>query len=177
MAYNGRISVGSIAALLVAVSQLTQSIAQLFQYLPEFYQHSLYIENLFPILNYEPKIERNDGISIESIDSIEFQNVSFAYPFTDSRVLENVSFKVARGEKIALVGHNGAGKTTLFKLLCRFYDVEEGRILVNGIDIREYNVHQLRKLYGIVFQDYKLFHASVAENLCAGSMKKVTEQN
>ena len=165
MAYIGRITVGSIAALLVAVSQLSQNIVKLFQYIPEFYQHSLYIENLYPILNYETKIECEEGLAIEKIESIEFQNVSFSYPFTNHQVLSNVSFKVCRGEKVALVGHNGAGKTTLFKLLCRFYDVDEGRILINGIDIREYNVHQLRALYGIVFQDYKFFHISIAENL------------
>lgn len=165
IAYIGKITVGSIAALLVAVSNLSQSLANLFEYLPQFYQHSLYIDNLFPILNYETKIEKAEGAGIEKIESIEFKNVSFSYPNTEHRVLNHVSFQVKTGEKLALVGHNGAGKTTLFKLLCRFYDVDEGCILINGRDIREYNVYELRKHYGIVFQDYKFFQISIAENL------------
>lgn len=165
MAYIGRISVGSIAALLVAVSQLIRNISDLFQYIPQFYQHSLYIENIYPILHYDSKIECKKGFSIDKIESIEFHDVGFTYPFTTQKVLDRVSFTVKQGEKLAIVGHNGVGKTTLFKLICRFYDVSEGKILINGTDIREYDITELRRLYGIVFQDYKLFNMTLAENL------------
>lgn len=97
--------------------------------------------------------------------TIEFRNVSFRYPNTEHYVLNDISFKINRGEKLSLVGINGSGKTTLVKLLCRFYEPTEGNIYIGGVNIREYSPSEYNKLLGVVFQDFKLFSFSVKENI------------
>src|SRR6185436_14730779 len=98
---------------------------------------------------------------------IEFRNVWFAYNDEDW-VLKNVSFRVERGERVALVGHTGAGKTTVTSLLLRFYEPQRGQILINGVDIREYELESLRRLFAIVQQDFFLFTGNVSENISLG---------
>lgn len=99
------------------------------------------------------------------IDSIEFRNVSFKYPRTDKYILKDINLKINKNERLSLVGLNGAGKTTLIKLLCRLYDVHEGEILVNGVNIKEYDYDAYLKLFSIVFQDFKVISFSVKENI------------
>jgi ATP-binding cassette subfamily B protein len=99
------------------------------------------------------------------------QNVVFKYKDDSENVLHDVSMSIKAGEKIALVGHNGAGKSTLVKLIMRLYDPTEGRILLNGTDIRAYNLQAYRALIGVVFQDYRMFSLSAAENVM---MKRIT---
>ena len=100
---------------------------------------------------------------------IEFNNVSFKYPKSDTYALKNINIRINNGEKLAVVGRNGSGKTTFIKLLCRLYDVDEGEILINGINIKEYTRNSLNKLYSIVFQDYKILSLTVADNISACS--------
>ncbi len=129
-------------------------------------ENSLYIDNLRAFLEYEVQIpEVEDAPSPDGFDSISLHDVSFTYEGQERPALDGVSLTVKRGEKIALVGHNGAGKSTLIKLLLRFYDPTEGMLTVNGEDIRTYRLSAYRALYGTVFQDYRLFAASVAENV------------
>ena len=97
---------------------------------------------------------------------ITFEDVSFKYPGGKKDSLEHVNLTFHYGEKIALVGPNGAGKTTLILLLCRLYEPTHGRILLNGIDIREYDYEEYLAMFGVVFQDFKLFAMTVAENCC-----------
>lgn len=99
---------------------------------------------------------------------ITFENVSFQYPGGEKESLKNVNLTFQYGEKIALVGPNGAGKTTLILLLCRLYEPTEGRILLNGVDIREYDYQEYLALFGVVFQDFKLFAMTVAQNVATG---------
>ncbi len=107
---------------------------------------------------------------LKSADSleIEFRNVSFTYPGTESKALDNLSFAIHPGEKLAVVGVNGSGKTTMIKLLCGLYEPDQGEILVNGRDIRELDQEACRKLFGVVFQDFQLFSFGLGQNL-AGS--------
>ena len=105
---------------------------------------------------------------------LEFKNVSFRYTDGADYVLKNISFKIEKGQTIAVVGHNGAGKTTLSKLLLRFYDVTEGEILYNGINIKEYDLLKYREKFSSVFQDYRVFAMTVAENVLT---EEVTEEN
>ncbi len=132
----------------------------------ESYRNSLYIENIRKFMEYTPKIpEDYDGFQPErEISSIEFRNVSFGYDETKP-IIRNLSFRIKGNSKVALVGHNGAGKSTIIKLLFRFYDPTEGAILVNGRDIREYNLQAYRSLFTAAFQDYKIFAMSVKENV------------
>lgn len=98
---------------------------------------------------------------------IEFRNVSFRYPGTEQYALKNLSFRFRTGERLAVVGMNGSGKTTFIKLLCRLYDPTEGEILLNGIDIRKYDYEEYQTVFSVVFQDFRIFSFSVAENVAA----------
>ena len=125
---------------------------------------ALYFQNLREFFEYEPKISSGDKIPGE-FESLEFKNVSFRYPSAEKYSLQDVSFRIDKAETLALVGVNGAGKSTLVKLLLRFYDVTEGEILYNGINIKEYDLNQYRNIFGAVFQDYRNFAISVYENV------------
>lgn len=108
----------------------------------------------------------------EAFKSLELRHVSFTYPFPEKnpkQVLSDVSFTVRKGEKIAIVGYNGAGKTTLTKLLMRLYDVTDGAIFYNGTDIRIIDISSFRAHIGSVFQDYKIFAATIGENVMGGT--------
>lgn len=96
---------------------------------------------------------------------IEFKNVSFKYPNTESYALQNINLEINNGEHLAVVGRNGSGKTTFIKLMCRLYDVTDGEILINGINIKEYSKESIIKLYSIVFQDFKIFSTTLAQNI------------
>lgn len=98
---------------------------------------------------------------------IEFKNVSFKYPASDTYALQNVNFKIENGEHLAVVGRNGSGKTTFIKLMCRLYDVTDGEILINGVNIKEYSKESITKLYSVVFQDFKIFSIPLKNNICA----------
>ena len=132
----------------------------------ELAKHSLYIEKLRTFFDTKTSIEGGTQMP-EPFESLECKNISFAYE-NGIEVLHDVSLKITAGEKIAIVGYNGAGKTTLIKLLMRFYDVTGGEILLNGINIKEYDLDAYRKVIGAVFQDYKIFAATVAENVACG---------
>ncbi len=99
---------------------------------------------------------------------IEFRNVSFKYPNAENYSLKNINIKINNGENLAVVGRNGSGKTTFIKLLCRFYDVTDGEILINGINIKEYTKESIIRLYSVVFQDFKIFSTTLSQNISAG---------
>ena len=109
-------------------------------------------------------IKDEGALTVDHFESIQFRNVWFAYNDEDW-VLKNVSFRVERGDRVALVGHTGAGKTTVTALLLRFYEVQRGEILINGVDIRRYTLDSLRALYAIVQQDFFLFTGTVTQNV------------
>jgi len=159
-----------------SVRDSTKSIAESFD---EMTQLALFFQNLRDFFEYEPKIT-DGGKEAGEFQSIEFKNVSFGYPDTNKTILKNVTFKINKGETVAVVGVNGAGKSTLVKLLLRFYDADEGEILYNGVNVKEYNVASLRNAFATVFQDYKNFAVSVNENImcheCTDDEKKIAEK-
>jgi ATP-binding cassette subfamily B protein len=124
-------------------------------------------ERVFKLLDTPVRIRDEGKLEIDQFDSIEFRNVSFAYN-DEEWVLKNVSFRVERGDRVALVGHTGAGKTTVTALLLRFYEPQRGEILINGVDIRRYSLESLRALYAIVQQDFFLFTGTVSRNISLG---------
>lgn len=99
---------------------------------------------------------------------IEFKNVSFKYPNTESYALKNINIKINNGEHLAVVGRNGSGKTTFIKLMCRLYDVTDGEILINDVNIKEYSKDSIINLYSVVFQDFQMFSIPLKDNVCAG---------
>ena len=129
-------------------------------------ENSLYVDNLRDFLEYEVHIAEDENApAVPSFQSLELKNMTFGYEVQEKPVLTNVNLTVNVGEKIAIVGHNGAGKTTLIKLLQRLYDPSEGEILINGENIKNYRLSSYRNLFGTVFQDYRLFATTVAENV------------
>ena len=130
-------------------------------------EHGLYIKNFRKMMDYIPKIDQNQDGLIPALtpEKLEFKNVSFGYGGMAEPVLKNINFTVKTGSTIALLGHNGAGKSTLVKLIMRLYDVTEGEILLDGINIKEYKVSEYKKLISAVFQQPQLFSMSVCDNI------------
>ena len=129
-------------------------------------ENSLFTDKIKTFLKNEPKLTKTDGISIPTTDGdLELKNVSFKYTEDGKTILNNISLKVKKGEHIAIVGYNGAGKTTLIKLLMRLYDPTSGTISYKNHNINEYNSADYRRLIGVVFQDFQMFGASLAENV------------
>lgn len=162
--YNGIILVGGFTITINSMWKLNNMINDITDQIVIMNRHSLYMEKIRTFMNTKANIVSGPRIP-EKFESLEFKNVSFAY--RDDLVLKDVSFKINKGERIAIVGYNGAGKTTLTKLIMRLYDVSEGEILYNGYNIKEYDLDLLRKKIGAVFQDYRIFAATVAENVLA----------
>jgi ATP-binding cassette subfamily B protein len=131
------------------------------------YQNALYIQNLKVFMNYKAKIQENQpGLAVPAqVKTLELQNVSFRYKEDSEYVLKNINMKLEEGRLVSFVGYNGSGKTTLVKLIMRLYDPTEGRILLNGICIKEYDLPSYRQLIGTVFQDHQIFSMSVKENV------------
>lgn len=150
-----------VLSSITSVKEATLSIAQSFEMMSRF---AFYFQNMKEFLGFESEVA--DGTEkCDGFESLEFKNVSFRYPSANKLTLEDVSFKINKGDTVALVGVNGAGKSTLVKLLLRFYDVTEGEILLNGRSIKEYELVSLRGMFGAVFQDYRNFALTVNENL------------
>lgn len=180
-AMYGMISIGDLTKYISAILLLQSEFSSLLQVIIELRTHNLYLESFHDLMEtpnekYEGTIPVEKRLDNEYV--LEFRNVSFHYPNSDRMILKNVSIKIDCGEKLAIVGANGAGKTTFIKLICRLYDPTEGEILLNGIDIRKYDYDEYIRLFSVVFQDYKIFSFSVAENVAAGPAydeERVTE--
>lgn len=162
------ITLAELTVLTSIMVSATWILIGLFDNVLEIIKGGMFIKNLVDFLAYKEKIsESQDGLIPSSeIESIEFCNVSFAYK--EKIIINNLSLTIRGGEIVAFVGHNGAGKTTIMKLLFRLYDPTDGYILLNGIDIRKYNLKAYRNLYAAAFQDYMLFGMSVKDNVLMG---------
>ena len=177
--FTQALSISGFSVVLASINSVRDSTLSIAEGFDEMTQMALFFQNLRDFFDHEPKIT-DGGKDAEEFQSIEFKNVSFTYPDTTKEILKNVSFKINKGETIAIVGVNGAGKSTLVKLLLHFYDANEGEILYNGINVKEYNVQSLRNAFATVFQDYKNFAVSVNENImcheCSDEEKKIAEK-
>ena len=161
------ISYGSIAGMINAAWSLNNSFQMLKDVIPQLALHSKYVDKLKEFLELPSSLTTTKkSVTLPSkIDRIEMIDCSFQYPHTDAKTLNHINLSMKGQEKIAIVGQNGAGKTTLLKLLLRFYDPTEGTIKVNGVDLKQYSPEEYRKKIGTVFQDFKLFAATVGENV------------
>ena len=160
------LSFSSVAILYNSFGRLKRGMSIFTDVYPYACETSLYVQKMRDFLEFEPKIVSGIGLlPAAGAKDIELQGVSFAYRKEDGNLLKDISLHIRPGQKIALVGYNGAGKTTLVKLLMRLYDVGEGRILVDGTDIRDYQVEKYRASIGTVFQDFNIFAGNVRENV------------
>lgn len=168
---GGDLKIGTLTFILASIGELRTSLSSLFSNLGRQYQDSLFVSDMFKFLDIKPLVKKAEkGIALEPAIAPEiiFDNVTFSYPGTNRVVLKNFSLKINAGEKIALVGINGAGKTTFVKLLLRFYDPDEGKITLNGRDIKEIDLQSWYHQIGAIFQDYARYHFLVKEVIALG---------
>ena len=167
LAIAGTITVGMVLRYAQAIFQACMSVSASIRLAGEFRTDVGRIASTLEYLNLEAEKTKGDSFTEMTKGVIEFRNVSFRYPGTKELVLDHVSLKIEPSEKIAVVGKNGSGKTTLVKLLCRLYEPEEGEILWNGKNIREYDLWERQKIFAIVFQDYSLLSLTLGQNVAA----------
>jgi ATP-binding cassette subfamily B protein len=139
----------------------------------------LFLTDLLAFFEIEPTVQsKADGLPFPSVieTGFEFRNVSFAYPGTARFVLKNFDLTLGPGQRIALIGENGEGKTTVVKLISRLYDPTEGKILLEGIDLREYSLEDLHRNIGVIFQDFVRFEMTARENIAIGRTEKEHSQ-
>jgi ATP-binding cassette subfamily B protein len=172
---QGTLSLGALVAFFQYSQRFYQPISDLSEKYNILQSAMAASERVFKLLDTKASIVDDGTVEAKTLEAIEFRNVWFAYNEPDW-VLRNVSFRVNRGERIALVGHTGAGKTTVTSLLLRFYDIQRGEILINGIDIRKYTLESLRRLFAIVQQDLFLFTGNISDNIALGDGDIAPEQ-
>jgi len=171
---QGHLSVGDLTFLAGAFLRSRSSMESVFGGLSNVSEQALYIQDLFDFFSTESNLENrpNPIPAPRPIrQGFEFKNVSFSYPGRPQPVLNDVSFHLETGQKIALIGENGAGKTTIVKLLARLYDPTTGQILLDGIDLRDYSPAEIRREIGVIFQDYVRFDMLARENIGLGNVE------
>ncbi len=172
-ALSGAITVGDMALAAGAFFRAGDLMEDVVKRLADASEQALYTKDLFGYLQTQPTIVSRPGavpVPQPIRRGFELQDVSFSYPGSETPVLRRVNLHFRPGERIAIVGENGAGKTTLVKLLARLYDPTEGRILLDGTDLREYDVEGLRRQIGVIFQDYMKYEMQVTENIGFGEI-------
>jgi ATP-binding cassette, subfamily B, bacterial len=175
----GRLSLGDLTLFTTAASQVQGSIQGILGGFSGMYEHNLYLNNLFELMETKSTMPRSAAplkVPQPMHGEIRFDNVTFAYPGAEANALTDLSFTVKPGETLAIVGRNGAGKTTLFKLICRLYDPNAGRILIDGIDIKDFDPNELRAQIGAMFQDYVTYQATAAENIGLGNVQDINDR-
>ncbi len=163
-AIKKNLALADFSVIMTAMSNLRDVVNDVGGAIAIVKREALFFDNLREFTEYEKKIV-NGSLVAEPLESIEFKNVTFTYPDSTSPTLNNLNVIFNRGETTAVVGQNGAGKSTFVKLLLRFYDPQEGEILYNGVNLKEYDINSLRQRLATVFQDYKVFALSIGENV------------
>jgi ATP-binding cassette subfamily B protein len=168
---SGVFTLGQLTVFTGAATQIQGAFQGLLGGFQGLYEHGLYLTTLDDLLARRPSVTSpSDPILIRKPfqQGIEFRNVTYTYPGNDFPSLENVSFTIEPGETVALVGRNGAGKSTVVKLLGRLYDPDSGEILIDGVDIRRYDLEDLRRQFAVMFQDYAAYQLSIRDNIAVG---------
>ncbi|MBR4017032.1 MAG: ABC transporter ATP-binding protein [Oscillospiraceae bacterium] len=178
--FTGEIQIGDYTLYTGAITSVATCVSTLIASTGSIYEGTLFIDNLIAFLNEKqtivPALPNPQPVQRGIGHTVTFENVSFRYPGAQKDVLKNISFTISEGETLALVGLNGAGKTTLIKLLTRLYDPTAGRILLDGKDLREYDVESLYRTFGIIFQDFGRYALNVRENIALGNLRKESTQ-
>lgn len=179
VAFNGG-SIGDYSLYTGALNSIAGCISTLVSTTSSIYEGTLFIDNMIVFMNEESHIVPSAAEPLHVCrgvgHTIEFKNVSFRYPGTGRDVLKNINLVIEPGETVVMVGLNGAGKTTLLKLLTRLYDPTEGVILLDGQDIKKYDVQELYAMFGVVFQDFGKYAFSVQDNIAFGQIRKPMAQ-
>lgn len=173
---TGVFSLGTLTFLANAIRDASSNLQQTFSTLSTIADQALFLTDLIAFFDMKPTI-RSKPHALPAprpiVRGFEFRNVSFRYPGASRLVLNGLNFRLRPGERVALIGENGEGKTTIVKLLCRLYDPVDGQILLDGIDLREYDLEDLYKEIGVIFQDYMRYEMTARENIAVGRIEQV----
>jgi ATP-binding cassette subfamily B protein len=171
---EGRYTIGDLTLIMTAIVQAMSNIQQVFSTASGVADQALFLTDLLAFFEMKPHVQSKPN-AIPAPRPIqrgfEFRNVSFAYPGTTRRVLSNFNFTLTPGERVALIGENGQGKTTVVKLITRLYDPTEGEILLDGVDLREYDLADLHSEIGVIFQDFMRYEMTARENIGVGRVE------
>lgn len=176
MARAGNLLIGDMVAYINSLSTITENLKNLLLCISSIYNNKLYIEDFFIFLDLEENKE-TEGINIQKIKEIEFNNVSFSYKDTDKMVLKNISLKIDCSKPIAIIGENGSGKTTIIKLLAGLYKTYKGDIRINGIELKKISSEAYKKKISIVFQDFNKYELSMRENIGIADTEKINSDD
>jgi ATP-binding cassette subfamily B protein len=177
-AYQGQLTVGDLVLYFGAVQRGQSAAQNLFASLGNLYEDNLFLTTLEDFMAVRPGIvapPEPKPVPDPIRQGIVFEGVSFRYPGSSRPLLDGIDLTIGAGEVVALVGANGAGKTTIVKLLCRLYDPDEGRITIDGIDLREFRPEELRRQISVVFQDFVHYHLTARENIWFGDVSRSSE--
>jgi ATP-binding cassette subfamily B protein len=175
----GPFTIGVLTFLAGSFRQSRDLIQRVLLSLSQVFEQSLYLDDLFTFLAIEPRIRPTEGarpVPSPIREGFTFEKVGFRYPGSEQWAVRGLDFRLTPGERIALVGENGAGKTTLVKLLARLYDPTDGRILLDGVDLREYDLFSLRRNVGVIFQDFVRYDFLLRENIAVGNITRLEDQ-
>ena len=175
----GRFTVGALTLLAGSFRQSRDLIQRVLLSLSQVFEQSLYLSDLFTFFDVQPRVTSTPGarpVPVPIRRGFEFQDVGFRYPGSDRWAVRHLTFTFQPEERIALVGENGAGKTTLVKLLARLYDPDEGRILLDGVDLREHDLSSLRKNIGVIFQDFVRYDFILKENIGVSQIEALEDE-
>ena len=178
--FTGEIMIGDYSLLTGALTSISGNVASMISASSAVYEGTLFIDNLMTFMEHEqtvkPRLETPLRVEHGKPHTIVFEHVCFRYPGRDYDVLHDINLTLTPGESLVLVGLNGAGKTTLLKLLTRLYDPTEGRILLDGEDLRDYDLQDLYRMYGIIFQDFGRYAESAGENIHFGNIRREADE-
>jgi ATP-binding cassette subfamily B protein len=174
--YN-RITLGAMTMYLMLFRQGQTAVAAILSAISGMYEDNLYLSNLYEYLGQPVPAHQGRMLQGPAPErGLEFEHVSFAYPGTSAKALTDIDLQLRRGESLALVGENGSGKTTLIKLLTRLYEPTEGRIVLDGLDLKDWDVEALRQRIGVIFQDFGRYQFTVGENIGAGDVRHMDDE-
>lgn len=172
---TGVISIGELTFLSGSFNRLRSSLQGFFSRFTRISESALYLQDYFDFIDLN--VEQPEGVHRPMpktiVEGFELRNVHFSYPGSEHEVLKGISFKLKAGEKMAFVGQNGAGKTTLIKLFLRFYEPTQGEILLDGINIKEFDIDEYRHRFGVIFQDFFKYEFSIRENIAVGNIDEL----
>jgi len=173
---RGELSIGTLTFLTGAIQQASSNIQQIFSTLAAIGDQALFLTDLLAFFEMKPTIRSKPNALPAPrpiVQGIEFRNVSFIYPGNSRLVLDHLNFKLHPAERLALIGENGEGKTTIVKLMTRLYDPTDGQILLDGVDLREYDIEDLHREIGVIFQDFMRYEMTARENVAVGRIEEI----
>jgi ATP-binding cassette subfamily B protein len=173
---RGALSIGSMTFLTLAIQQASTNIEQIFSTIAGIGDQALFLTDLLAFFEMRPTIRSKPNALPAPrpiTRGVEFRDVSFSYPGNPRRVLDSINFKLHTGERLALIGENGQGKTTIVKLITRLYDPTEGQILLDGVDLRDYDLEDLHHEIGVIFQDFMRYEMTARENIAVGRIEEI----